>query len=149
MRFPFAWLMRFLRSCPKVHVRFHTFTLMSSDMEAGRLFQAPPLWLFLLAPSLTPAFHGGFSAISGPYSSWVLEWKTETRWAEGERKGGRNTLRDAPFSPPELSISSLLPAEVHSFSYANPRCKCSKWAILKACVYWLFSMFRGSVKRTV
>lgn len=43
MCFPYAYLMRFLRSCPKVHVRFHTFTLMSSDMEAGILFQAPPL----------------------------------------------------------------------------------------------------------
>uniref|UniRef100_A0A9J8B599 Transmembrane protein 47 n=1 Tax=Cyprinus carpio carpio TaxID=630221 RepID=A0A9J8B599_CYPCA len=69
--------------------------------------------------------------------------EAEIRGTEEERKRGRNTLHDAPFSPPELSISSLLPVEVHSFSYANPRCECSCQLF---CSEWRLKL--SNIKRT-
>lgn len=122
LRFPFAYLMRFLRSRPEVHVRFHTYNLMSSEMVSGTSsvsFSLPP-------PSLLRSMEDSVLFLGPTLAEClrVLEWKAETRGNEGERKRGKNTLCDAPFNPPELSISSLLPEEVHSFSYANPRCEC-------------------------
>lgn len=130
------WDSTYLLSCRQIWKQAYCFKHLLSDS-----FSLPP-------PSLLRSMEDSVLFLGPTLAEClrVLEWKAETRGTEGRRKGGRNTLRNAPFSPPELSISSLLPVEVHSFSYANPRWKCSSEPF---CVFWLSNMFRGCKKNSL
>lgn len=91
--------------CEIPHIYSHV-----SDMETAYCFKQPP-------PSpLTSSLRSIEDSVlfldyTLTESLKVLEWNA--RGTEGDRKGGGNILRDAPFSPPEKPVSSLQPTEVH------------------------------------